>query len=311
MNRRLKEAEEVLKNFFGEQEPSDEVSQPIQDGNPTDDQSPEIDEEIVQDTPAVVQEQSPDGHNWEKRKTDAQEAQRRLAEERRMLEQERIEVNSNRALLEDQQREIARLLAEKVIAEQPRQEDVRDEFAEEYPDLAAAVDSRAKKATEPLRNELEQAKAELERMKNEQVEGANKRKGQFVIAQVVKQIPNAIQIAKSDEFDTWVKGLPRTLSSQYRDVIARTSLYTPEDAVFVLKAFLATKNQSPDVIKPTSKVRDAAVVVRPDSPVRVGDRVVRPLTPNELQNISSLVRSAKTNEERTLWSERLRLTYTQ
>lgn len=304
----MSKREENLRRLanFGIQLESEES---LPDPAPTNEPSPEnpAPEPEPEPTPASEppKDKSPDGHDWDKRKADAQEAQRQLSKRERALDEKERQIDQKLAELTAKMSDFERLVAtkESPTSKQPEPE---SEFDRDYPELASEVSRKAEaKAREILREERE--REAKERSEREQEEAKKKSKADLILQEVFEARPDAAEVAQSKEFNEWLDTLPARVGTKYRDYIERTTLYSAQDALDVLDLFDAYKKSS----KPSRPTPEASVQIPPagQSVRQTSTTEIRALTTQEMTEINSLIRNARTQAERDLWTKRLHYTF--
>lgn len=273
----------------------------------SDEQTDENGKPKLPEQPETDSSKSPDGHDWEKRKADAQAAQRALSAQARELDEKKRDVEALLADLDLKTEELKRLQANT----QPKIDDTPSDEPdplEDYPELSQAVDAK----TQALIKKAIQAEKDREKAEREAAESqtkAEEAKAKKILDEVFEAHPDAAEVVNSKEFQDWLNSLHPRLSKEYRDYIQRTTLYSAKDAIDVLDEFKAFKPS-----KQTKVDSDLDIPIPPSGQVPNGGpsgKGLRVLTREEMASIHTLIRNAKTQEERKLWMDRLHYTFAQ
>lgn len=272
-------------------------------------------------TPEPVK--SPDEkHDWEKRKADAQAAQRALSKTQAELKERERAIESRLNALDEKERKLDELLVKLEQDRAPKQtvnqtgsedDEIMQTLAEEYPDLFKAVNAAINRSVAPLAKSMEEERADRIRRDKEAKERAaadeeqkSKDRAERVINKVIEKHKDAVDVVASEEFIEWMDTLSPGIRKAYAHIIEYTYQYEPEDAISILDAFKKTLKPDPT----NSRIPDSSPSKRPaGSPEAQPGNQVTPLSFEELGRVDQLMRQAKSQAERDFLRRRLDLTY--
>lgn len=318
-------------------EPTGVEALPVQDepeGQAPTDVAPNQEESVVEapvtDPVQPPQPEKPvqeDKHNWEKRKQDAQAAQRQLSEERNKLALEKRDLEAVRAKAQQDKEEIEALLRELREAKEnvkptksqqqpsePNDEEEDDEikqFVDEYPDLAKVVERlsqrSARRVAKPILDKasiIDDLQRKLKEREAQTEQDQAKAAENSFFMEILNKHEDAFEIVQTPEFQNWIQRKPPV----YRDIIDNTTRYSPQDAIMVLDEY---RGQKPKPTRPDEG--DMAVSVRRSQPPMAhgGDDEGDVFTEEEMANLGVIANSYRTPEQRRKFDEKLARTLTQ
>lgn len=254
--------------------------------------------------PQQVPDRSPDGHNWDKRKADAQAAQRQLQEERIAAQREREALAAERAAIEEARKAMA--------VKDSLKEDEPDDLDLEYPDLAKSMDRRLDRKLEKARKadqeRIEKLQSALDELQNKYLKEQAQKATKSVLEQILERHPDAEDVCASDAFEAWVDSHPPRIAAEYRETIVNAGSYDAEDTNWILDQYKATlpakqpkRHESP--VEPSP-----APVFTPMGDGGKATSVASPLSLDEIASFGRLMREARTQKDRDVLKARLAIT---
>jgi uncharacterized protein YeeX (DUF496 family) len=258
-----------------------------------------------------------------KREEDARAAQREMSKTQAKLDRTLQDVNQK---VQEVNRKIEQLASLQTTAVRvpegmnPADAQMIAEFREDnelpmrvFDAMVAPLYAQQNTLTERLNAALQQVNDFISDQRNDQVLG-----------QVYKQIPKdrVKEITDSPEFIGWLASLPRSVAGLYADILNKTSQYSPEEALKVFQDYsrdtgydLGLKRAQAPAPKPAPAM-DRAPALRsgsalpepaPNPSTQRQPAQVTPLTTDEAANYDSLLRQARTPQERDVLNKRLQL----